>query len=66
MAEDTPTAGDFQNAKHLKQAHEEYFVLYIKDKFLTVFLLQNARSKAELFGDPTHNVQYAPALMLTW
>ena len=38
--------------------------LYIKDKFLTNSLLQNAKKQAkiELFGLPCINVQYATAL----
>ena len=37
---------------------------YMKDKFMTLNLLQNARTltKASVFGDPQHNVQYANAL----
>lgn len=37
---------------------------YIKDKFITASLLQNARTltKEAIFGDPSINVQYATAL----
>ena len=37
---------------------------YIKTKFMTESLLQNARTitKLAVFGDPQHNVQYADAL----
>jgi hypothetical protein len=37
---------------------------YIKDKFITEALLQNARTltKQAIFGNPSINVQYASAL----
>ena len=46
--------------KHMKHI----LSLYVKEKFLTVNILQSARSQARfhLFGDPTQNVQYVNAL----
>ena len=46
--------------KHMKHI----LLLYVKEKFLTVNILQAARSQArfDLFGDPTQNVQYVKAL----
>ena len=46
--------------KHMKHI----LSLYVKEKFLTVNILQSARSQArfDLFGDPTQNVQYVKAL----